>query len=83
MLITEVTGLALDDERLTPNLLAERASATLAELLPLRDAAKSKRERKGLSSRIRCARVLLHFAKTRAGYVPAPGEKPAKAPRGY
>jgi hypothetical protein len=69
MLITEATGLALDDPALTPNLLAERAAAIVADLLPLRDATKDKRERKRLSSRIKAARFLLNWAKTRAGYV--------------
>jgi hypothetical protein len=51
-----------------PNKLAEDAAALIAELLPLRDAAKTKRERKQLSSRIKSARILLQWAKSRAGY---------------
>lgn len=68
-MIEEITGLSLKDERLTPNLLAEKAAAILPRLLAQRDAAKSKRERKVLSARIRSARLLLKWAKSRAGYV--------------
>lgn len=53
-----------------PNRMAEEAEALLRELLPLRDAATDRRERKQLSSRIKSARIILNFARTRAGYVP-------------
>lgn len=70
MSITELTGLGIEDDRLTPNLLAERAAAIVAELLPLRDAATDKRVRKDYSRRIKTARIMLKWAKSRAGYVP-------------
>jgi hypothetical protein len=68
MLITEVTGFELNDERLTPNLLAQRCEATLAELTPQYKKAKGA-ERAKFASRMKACRVLLRFARTRAGYV--------------
>ncbi|HEX8443034.1 MAG TPA: hypothetical protein VF631_05240 [Allosphingosinicella sp.] len=52
-----------------PNKLALVAEVTLPELIRLRDAATTKRERKHFSGRIRITRGLLRWAKTRAGYV--------------
>lgn len=62
--------LPLDDERLTPNMLADQCAAILPDLLAQREAATTTRERKQLGSRIRAARTMLTWAKTRAGYVP-------------
>ena len=62
-----------------PNKLALVAEVTLPELLRLRDAAKTKRERKHFSGRIRITRDLLKWAKTRAGYVEPVKGAPAVA----
>lgn len=65
--ITEVTGLAINDPALTPNLLAEKVEGLIADLEAQR--AKAKRsERKSLNSRLHTARILLRWAKSRAGY---------------
>lgn len=65
--ITEVSGLAIDDPALTPNLLAEKCAALIADLEAQK--AKAKRaERKSLNRRLHSARVLLGWAKSRAGY---------------
>lgn len=60
--------LPLEDDRLTPNAVAERCASLLPELLARRDATKDRRERKDLSRRIRSLRSVLSWAKTRAGY---------------
>ena len=60
---------AVLDPNSTPNDLANEAGKLLAELLPIRDAENDSRKRKQLSSRIRAARILRDWAKTRAGYV--------------
>ena len=57
-----------DKARRTPNSMAADMAATLADLLARRDAATDKRERKQLSSRIRAARTVIAWAKSRAGY---------------
>lgn len=59
-------------EEAGPNGLAVKCEAILPGLLAARDAAPTKRERKQLSSRIKTARMLLKWAKTRAGYVTPP-----------
>lgn len=47
--------------------LAEKADQMVADLLAQRDAATTKRERKELSARLRSARIILRWAKSRAG----------------
>jgi hypothetical protein len=49
---------------------AEEMEALILELIPQRDAAKDKREKKALSGRIKTARMLVKWVKSRAGYVP-------------
>ena len=56
-------------EEAGPNGLARKCEALLPTLLADREAAKTKQERKHLSSRIKATRMLLKWAKTRAGYV--------------
>jgi hypothetical protein len=69
--VAAVAGaIAGDEERLTPNALADLCEKTIAELLPIRNATKDKAEKKRLSSRISSCRTLLLFARTRAAYVP-------------
>jgi len=51
----------------------------LPGLLAAREGAKSTRERKQFSSRIRTTRMLLRWAKSRAGYVPPPRRKKVAA----
>ena len=58
-----------ENSRGSPYELEQRANAIVAELLPLREAATNKRERKQLSSRIKTARFMARWARTRAGYV--------------
>lgn len=60
---------AVTDPRYSPNDMERDAQALLAELLPLRGAEADKRKRKQLSSRIKAARLLRDWARTRAGYV--------------
>ncbi len=55
-----------------PNKLAADCERVIPELIAARDAAKTAKERKQLSSRLKTARYLLRWAKTRAGYVAAP-----------
>lgn len=59
---------AVQDPRYTPNDMARDAQALLDKLLPLREKATG-RERKQLSARIKSARILRDWAKSRAGYV--------------
>jgi len=54
---------------MTPNDMERDAQSMLDKLLPLRDAATDKRERKDLSRRIKLARSMRDWARTRAGYV--------------
>jgi hypothetical protein len=49
--------------------MERKAQEMLAELLPLRDAETDKRKRKVLSQRIKLARSMRDWARTRAGYV--------------
>lgn len=56
-------------ERFTPNDSEREFQRVIDELTPLRDACTDKGERKQLNSRIRTARFLRNFARTRAGYV--------------
>ena len=51
-----------------PNKLAAVCAAILPALLAEREAATTKRERKQLSARISSVRMLIGWAKTRAGY---------------
>lgn len=60
---------AVSDPRYTPNDMERDAQRLLDELLPLRDAETDKRKRKQLSSRIKTARILRNWARTRVGYV--------------
>lgn len=58
-----------DFPRGSPNDMERKAQEMLAELLPLRDAETDKRKRKVLSQRIKLARSMRDWARTRAGYV--------------
>lgn len=51
-----------------PYELEQKALATLAELLPQREAETDKRKRKQLTSRIKTCRMLVGWCRTRAGY---------------
>lgn len=51
-----------------PYELEQKALATLAELLPQREAETDKRQRKQLSSRIKTCRMLVKWCRTRVGY---------------
>ncbi len=51
-----------------PYEVEQKALASLMELIPLRDAAKNRRERKLLSARIRQTREIAAWCRTRAGY---------------
>lgn len=57
------------DPRYTPKQMERDAQAMLDELLPMRDAETDKRKRKQLSARIKSARIIRDWARTRAGYV--------------
>ena len=59
---------AVADPRYSPNDMERDAQALIDELLPLRNKARA-RERKQLSSRIKAARIMRDWAKSRAGYV--------------
>lgn len=74
----DLQGMDIDDERLTPNRLAEICDDQLPGLLTERDAATTKRERKRLSARIRLLRSMSSWAKSRAGYVEPPKKKRAR-----
>lgn len=52
-------------------MLEQDAQALLAKLIPLRDAASDKRERKQLSSRIKAVRLLRQWARDRKAPPPA------------
>lgn len=52
-----------------PYAMEQAMLATLPDLLAQRDAATDKRERKALSSRIKTARMVIKWCRTRAGYV--------------
>lgn len=60
---------AVTDARYSPNDMERDAQAILDELLPLREAETDKRKRKQLSSRIKTARIMRNWARSRAGYV--------------
>lgn len=60
---------AVGDPGYSPNAMERDAQAILDKLIPLRDAATDKRERKQLSQRIKSARIMRNWARTRAGYV--------------
>lgn len=64
---------AVEGPRYSPNELARDAQAILNRLIPLRDTATDKRERKQLSARIKTARILRDWARTRAGHVKPQG----------
>ena len=57
-----------EQERYTPNQLAVDAKALLARLILERDAESNQNKRKQLSSRIKSARLLRNWARTRARY---------------
>lgn len=61
----------MHEERFTPNDMEREAQRILDELMPLREAETDKRKRKQLSSRIKSARMMRNWARTRAGYIPA------------
>lgn len=54
---------------MTPNEMERETQRMLDELTPLRDSEMDKRERKELSRRIKLARSMRDWARTRAGYV--------------
>jgi hypothetical protein len=53
----------------SPNQMERDAQAMLDSLLPQREAETDKRKRKELSRRIKSARILRNWARSRAGYV--------------
>jgi hypothetical protein len=57
-----------DQERYTPNQMAVDAEVLLARLISEREAEKDKAKRQQLTFRIKSARMLRKWAKTRAGY---------------
>lgn len=57
------------DPLYSPNDMERDAQAILDELTPLRDTEGDKRKRKDLSGRIKTARIMRDWAKSRAGYV--------------
>ncbi len=59
---------ALSDTGYGPNNMELDAQALLDELIPQRDAEQDKRKRKQLSMRIKTARMVRNWARTRAGY---------------
>lgn len=59
----------MTDRRCTPNDMERDAQAMLDQLIPLRDAETDKRKRKQLSLRIKAARIMRDWARSRAGYV--------------
>jgi hypothetical protein len=59
-------------DRFTPNDMEREAQRIIDELLPLREAETDKRTKKQLSSRIKTARMMRNWARTRAGYVEGP-----------
>jgi hypothetical protein len=69
MIEDALVRLALEDERYTPNDMARDTQALLDRLIPERDSETDKSKRKELSRRIKSARILRQFARTRAGYV--------------
>ena len=60
---------AMDKDQSGPNRMAADMDALIPNLVAQRDATKDKRERAELNSRLKAARMLSRFAKTRAGYV--------------
>ena len=64
---TDIGGRMGDNEERSPADAAAHMAALLPELIAQRDAAKSARERKPLSARIRSARIVIAWAKSRAG----------------
>lgn len=58
-------------ERIGPSDMEREAQRIINELLPLREAETDKWKRKQLSSRIKTARIMRDWARTRAGYVRA------------
>jgi hypothetical protein len=60
---------AAQDPRYSPNEMERDAQAMLNELTPLRDAEPDRMKRKQLSARIKSARIIRDWARTRAGYV--------------
>jgi predicted nucleic acid-binding Zn ribbon protein len=60
---------AIADPRYSPNDMEREAVAWIAELVPLRNAETDKSKRKALSQRIKSARILRDWARSRAGYV--------------
>lgn len=54
---------------MSPNEMEREAQAMLDDLLPKREAETDKRKRKDLSRRIKTARIMRDWARTRAGYV--------------
>lgn len=60
---------AVENPRYSPNDMEREAQALLDKLIPERDAETDKRKRKQLSGRIKTARILRDWARTRAGYL--------------
>lgn len=54
---------------MTPNEMEREAQRMLDELMPLREVEMDKHKRKELSRRIKLARSMRDWARTRAGYV--------------
>lgn len=62
---------AVTDAGYSPNDMERDAQALLDSLIPQRDAETDKRKRKELSRRVKTARMLRDWARTRAGYIRA------------
>jgi hypothetical protein len=60
---------AIADPRYSPNDMERDAQAMLEQLLPLRNAERDKHKRRQLSLRIKSARIMRDWARSRAGYV--------------
>lgn len=58
----------VDYPRYTPNQLEKDAEALIASLTPQRDAETDQHKRKQLTARLKSARILRSWARTRAGY---------------
>lgn len=60
---------AATDTRYSPNDMERDAQAMLDRLIPEREAETDKRKRKELSRRIKSARIMRDWARSRAGFV--------------
>lgn len=66
--MTDPMQKAVEDPCYTPNQLERDAEALMASLTSQRDAEMDKRKRKQLTARLKSARIMRDWARTRAGY---------------